>query len=221
MDLAGSEGGVGFEEIGGGLLVIGGVGNAIDTGGVWNKRGCLGRQSIAGYGDAGVEMVEEVEGICGEVETVALGDVDFAHKPKVGGAVIRSGKGVAAVAGETVVEIVAVLIGIAANGRIDRTSAAGGHDAGNFPVVQDVAEEFLSAMKGAGLEGEGGDEAAALVGNAGTAFGIRLVGILDGGGRAGDEGVLTVVDGARVGVGEAEISTAGHAAVDGDGCAVV
>jgi len=76
-------------------------------------------------------------------------------------------------------------------------------------------------VEGTRLGGESGDEAVALVGDAGAAFGIGLVGVLHRGRFAGDEGVLAIVDGVGVGVGEAEIGSTGHAAVDGESCAVV
>lgn len=113
------------------------------------------------------------------------------------------------------------MVGIAADCGVDGASPTGCDDAGNFPIVENVAEEFVSPVKGTRLGGESGDEAVALVGDAGAALGIGLVGILKGGGFAGDEGVLTIVDGMGVGVGEAEIGSAGHAAVDRNSCAVV
>jgi len=46
-----------------------------------------------------------------------------------------------------------------------------------------VAEELVLAVKWPRLDGEGGDEAVALVGDAGAALGIGSVGVLDGGGE--------------------------------------
>jgi hypothetical protein len=201
LNLAGGEGGVGFQEILG-LLVVGGVGNSVDVDGVWSKGGGFGGMAVGGDGDALVVAVEEVERIGGELEAIAVLDVDFADEAKVGGGVIGAGEGVAAVAGEAVVIVVAVLVGIAGDGGVDGASAAGGDDAGNFPVVEHVAEESVFAVEGMRLEREGGDEEAALVGDAGAAFGVGLVRILNGGGLAGDQSVLAVIDGAGVGVGE-------------------
>ena len=79
----------------------------------------------------------------------------------------------------------------------------------------------MAAVEGAGLGGEGGDQAMALVGGAGATFGGRVVGVLDGCGLAGYEGVLAVVDGVGEGVGEAEVSSASYAAIDGERGAVV
>ena len=140
--------------------------------------------------------------------------MDFASEAQVGGGVVRAGEAVAAVAGEAVVEVVAVLIGIAGDGGVDWASAAGGDDAGNFPVIEDVAEEFVSAMEGTRLGGEGRGQAMALVGDAGAALSGGIVGILHGGWGAGDERVLAIVDGVGVSVGDAKVSAAGHAAVE-------
>ena len=84
-----------------------------------------------------------------------------------------------------------------------------------------MAEEFVSAMEGTRLGGEGCHQSMALVGDTGSALAGRVIGILNCGGRAGDKGVLAVIDGVSVGVRQAQISAASHAAVDGDGCPVV
>ena len=84
-----------------------------------------------------------------------------------------------------------------------------------------MAEEFVAAMEEAWLGGEGGNKAVALVGDAGSALSIRLVGVLDCGGFASDESVLTVVDGVGVGIGKTEVRSVRHAAVDGESRAVV
>src|SRR5271170_725907 len=147
--------------------------------------------------------------------------MDFANEAEVCGSVVGPGEGVAAVAGKTIVVVVAILVGIAGDRGVDRASAAGSDDARDFPLVEDVAEERLSAMKGARLDRESSDEPTALVGDAGPTFGVGLVGILHGGGFAGDERVLAVVDRAGVSEGEAQISAASHAAVDGDSRAVI
>src|ERR1700722_204978 len=220
LNLARGEGGGGLEEILW-LLVVGRVGNSIDVGAVGSEGGGFGGEAVGGDGDALIVAVEQVEGIGGEVEAAGVAEVDFADEAEIGGGVVGASEGVAAVAGETVVEIVAVLIGIAADGGVDGASAAGGDDAGNFPVVENVSEKFLAAVKGTRVRGKSGDEALALVGDAGTALGVGLVGILDSGGSAGDESILTIVDGVSVGVREAEISSASHAPVDGESCAVV
>ena len=140
---------------------------------------------------------------------------------KVGGGVVGPGEGVAAVAGEPVVEVVAVLIGIAGDGGVEGASAAVIHDGGDFPVVEGVAEKFVAAMKRAGLGREGGDQAITLVGDAGSALGAGGVGILHGGGLSGDERVLAVVDGVGVGEGDAQVGSARDAAIDGERGSVV
>ena len=147
--------------------------------------------------------------------------MDFADEAKVGRGIVGTGESVAAVAGETIVVVISVLVGVTADGSVDGSSAASGDDAGKFPIVENVAEEFVSAMEGTRLGGEGGDEAAALVGDARSSLGVGCIGILHCGRLAGDEGVLTIIDGAGIGVSEAEISATGHAAVDGKSCPVV
>jgi hypothetical protein len=168
-----------------------------------------------------VIAVEEIEGISGEFKAATLAEMDFADEAEVGGRVVGAGKSVAAVAGETIIVVVTVLIGVAADGSVDGASTAGGDNAGEFPVVEDVAEEFVPAVEETRLGREGSDEAAALVGDTRSALGVGCIGILDGSGLAGDEGILAIVDGTGIGVGEAEIGAAGHAAVDGKSCAVV
>lgn len=76
-------------------------------------------------------------------------------------------------------------------------------------------------MEGAGLGGKGGDKAMALVGGAGATFAGGVVGVLNGGGLAGYEGVLAVVDGVSEGVGETDIGSPSYAAIDGERGAVV
>jgi hypothetical protein len=78
-----------------------------------------------------------------------------------------------------------------------------------------ITAEGLRSING------GEDEAVTLIGDAGAALGSKGVGILDGDGAFGDEGVLTVVDQVGEGVGEAAVEAVGHAAVQGDGCAVI
>src|SRR6202044_3333846 len=46
-------------------------------------------------------------------------------------------------------------------------------------------------------------------------------GVLAGGGRSGDQGVLTVVDRVGISVRETEIGAVGHAAIDGESCAII
>src|SRR5208282_5245314 len=137
--------------------------------------GGFGGEAVGGDGDSLVEAVEQVERVDGEFEAVTLPDVDLANQTHVGGGVVGSGEGVAAVAGQAVVVVVAVLIGIAGDTGIHGAAAACGDDAGEFPVVEQVAEELMLAMKGARLEGKCGDESIALVGDARSALGARIV----------------------------------------------
>src|SRR5260370_42511638 len=104
--------------------------------------------------------------------------MDLSSEAEICGGVVGAGEAVAAVAGEAVVEAVAVLVGIAGDGGVDGASAADGDDAGDLPVVEDVAEELVSAVEGTGFGGERGDEAIALVGDAGAALAGGIVGIL-------------------------------------------
>ena len=173
LDLAGGEGSVGFQEALG-LLVEGGIEDSVDVGGVLHEGGGFDGEAVGGDFDALVVAVEEVEGVGGELQAIAVANVDFADEAKIGGSVVGSGEAVAAVAGETVVVVVAVLVGIAVDGGVDGASAAGGDDAGDFPVVENVAEELVLAVEGTRLDGEGGDEAVALVGDAGAALGIGV-----------------------------------------------
>src|SRR5271156_4011768 len=113
LDLAGGEGGVGLQEILCGLLVVGRVGNSVNGCAVIGERSRFGSQAVGGNSDARVEVVEEVEGIGGEVEPVALADMDFTNEAEVCGSVVGPGEGVAAVAGKTIVVVVAILVGIA------------------------------------------------------------------------------------------------------------
>jgi hypothetical protein len=64
------------------------------------------------------------------------------------------------------------------------------------------------------VSGKGGDQALALVGDAGSALGAGDIGILHGCGLSGDEGVLAVIDRVSIGVGEAQIASTGDAAID-------
>ncbi len=79
----------------------------------------------------------------------------------------------------------------------------------------------MAAVEGTGLGGESGDQSMALVGGTRATFGGGGVGVLDGCGLAGYERVLAVVDGVGEGVGEAQVSPASYAAIDGECGAVV
>jgi len=98
-----------------------------------------GDKAVGGDGEALVVAVEEVERFGDEVEFVALAEAHRPSEAEVGGGVVGSGEGVAAVAGETVVEVVAVLVGIAGDGGAEGASAAVVDDTGNSPVVEDVS----------------------------------------------------------------------------------
>ena len=175
-------------------MVVAGVGGDVGGDGVGYKgRGGVDH-AVGGDSDTLVVTVQKIEGFGREVEPVALAEAQGFGEAEIGGGVVGPGEGVAAVAGEAVVEVVAVLVGIAGGSGVEGASAAVVDDGGNFPVVKDVAEKFLAAMKRVDVGGEGGDEALALVGDAGSALGTRHVRILYGGGLTGDQGVLAVVD---------------------------
>ena len=202
-------------------MVVAGVGGDVGGDGVGYEGGRGVDQAVGGDGDALVVAIQEIEGFGDEVEFVALAEAHEFGEAEVGGGVVGAGEGVAGVAGETVVEVVAVLVGVAGDGGVEGASAAVVDDAGNFPVVEDVAKKWLAAMKRVGLGGDGGDQALALIGDARSALGTGVVGILDGRGLVGDQGVLAIVDGMGIGVREAEISSAGDAAIDGERGSVV
>ena len=124
------------------LLIVSGERNSAHGNGVLREGGGFGREAVGGDHHALIVVVEKVEGVGGEFEAVALADVNLADQAQVGGNVVGPGEGVAAVAGKSVVVIVAILIGIAGDGGVDGASAAGGDDAGYFPVVEDVAEQL-------------------------------------------------------------------------------
>ena len=199
-----------------GLLVIAGIENSIDISRVLHERGGLNSESAGSDLDALVVAVEKVEGVSRELKAVAFCHVDFAHESQVGRGVVGPGESVAAVAGKPVVVIVAVLVGIAVDRGIDGASTAGRNDAGNFPVVEQMAKKFVLAVKGPRFHRKGGYEAVALIGNAGSALTIWVVGILHRGGLTGDQRILAVVDRVGVRVREPQIGTAGHPAVDGE-----
>src|SRR5258708_14345708 len=123
LDLPGGVGGVGLHEVLW-LLVIARVGSDADfCRALYEGRG-IRDQAVRGNDQTLVVAVQKVEGLGDQVEFAALGEAEFASEAEVGGGIVGSGEGVTAVAGESVVEAVAVLVGIAGNGGIDRTSAA-------------------------------------------------------------------------------------------------
>jgi hypothetical protein len=72
----------------------------------------------------------------------------------------------------------------------------------------------MAAVKGPRLGGECHNHAMPLVGDAGSALGRRIVGILHGRRLAGDKVVFSVVDRAGIGIGEPQISPASGAAIE-------
>ena len=79
----------------------------------------------------------------------------------------------------------------------------------------------MSPVQHAGFVDPGEDEAIALICDAVSPFGTGRVRILYGGGTAGNYRVLTIVNGVRVSVAEAEIEAVSHLAAEGNGGAVI
>src|ERR1700722_11839786 len=112
-------------------------------------------------------MVEQVERVGCEFQAITLGGVDFTNQPEISGSVVGPSKSITAVPGKAVVVVVAVLVRIAGDGGVDGASAAGGDDAGNFPIVQHVAEKRVFAVKGTRLNRKSRHKAVALICDAG------------------------------------------------------
>src|SRR5579871_153607 len=119
---------------------------------------------------------------------------DNASDSHVGGGIVGSREGIAAVARKAIVEVVAVLVGIAAYRGINRPSRAVIHDSGNPPIVEEAAQHLVAAMEGPWFGRESHDQALALVGDARSALGAGNVRVLHRCRLAGDQGVLPVVD---------------------------
>ena len=204
---------VGFHEVVG-KLVVARIGGEVRLHVVLYEGGGVGDHPVRGNGDALVVAIEEVEGFGDEVEFVALAEAQGASDAQVRGGVVGSGEGIAAVAGKTVVQAVRVLIGIAGDGGVEGASGTVVDDRGEPPVIEDMTEKFVAAMEKMRLDGEGGDQALALVGDAGSALSARHVGILNGRRLSGDESVLAVVDGTGVCIRKPQIRSAGDAAID-------
>ena len=178
-------------------------------------------QSIGRDGDALVVAIKKIERLGNEIEFVALADANDSGDAQVGGRVVRPGEGVAAVTGQAVVEIVRVLVGIAGDSRVERPSAAIVDHGRNLPVVENVPEKFVPAMKRVRLGGKGRDQSLALICDAGSALGVGNVRILHRGGLPGHESVLAIVDGVSIGVGQSQIRSARDAAIDRERRSVV
>jgi hypothetical protein len=76
-------------------LVVAGVGGQAGGGGALDEGGGIDRQAAGGDGDALVVAIEKIEGVGGEVDTVAVSDVDFASEAKICGGVVGAGESVA------------------------------------------------------------------------------------------------------------------------------
>src|SRR5216684_3790447 len=71
-------------------------------------------------------------------------------------------------------------------------------------------------MEEARLGGESRDPAMPLVGDTGASLSAGKIGILHRSGLTGNQGVLSVVDGMGIGVGQAQVNSASHAAIHGE-----
>src|SRR4030088_422957 len=147
--------------------------------------------------------------------------MNLTSEAEVGSGVVGSGEGITAIAGEAVVQTVTVLVGIAGNGCIDRTSAADVNYRGNFPVVKKLTEKFVAAVEEARFGGDTADPTVPLVGHTGTPLGAGEIGILHRSWLAGNQGVLSIVDGVGIGVGKAQVDSTSHPAIHRDGGSVV
>ena len=220
MDLSGSIGGVGFGEVVG-KRVVAGIGSDVGGDGILNERGSARDHAVRRNGDALVVTVEEIERFDDQIELIALVEPQCPGEAGVGSGVVGSGKSIAAVAGETIVEAIRVLVRIAGDGCVEGPSATVVDYARNFPVIEDVAEQFVAAMKRVRCSGECCDETLALVSYAGSALGAGHVRILDGGRLPGDESILAVIDGMSVGVRESKVRAASYSPVQGERSSVV
>src|SRR5215469_10214930 len=115
--------------------------------------------------------------------------------------------------GETIVEVVAVLVGIARHGCVHRASRAVVHNGRSAPVIKESAQHLVTAMEEAWFHGKREDKAMALVGDARTALGTRVIGVLDGCWLAGNKSILPIIDGAGIGARKPEIRTVRNAAI--------
>src|SRR5205807_3396507 len=135
------------------------IGSNADLSGALHKgrRSC--DEAVRSDADTLVVAVEKVERLDDEVEFVALAQMNLAGDAQVGRRIVRSGESVPAVARQPVVKAVRILIGIPGNCGVHGTSSAEVHNRGEFPVIEEGSEKFVSAMKGARFGRETSDHA--------------------------------------------------------------
>ena len=92
---------------------------------VLHESGGGGDHAVGGDGDPLVVAVEEIERLGNKVEFVAFAEPQAAGDAEVSRSLVWAGEGVTARAGETLVEVVRVLIGIAGDGGVEGASTAG------------------------------------------------------------------------------------------------
>src|SRR5579872_1052859 len=144
--MSGSVSGIRLQEIRG-QFVIAGIGSNVGSDRTLYERACRGDHSIGSDGDALIVSVGEVECLSGKVELVPLPEANDASQPQICRGVVRSGEGVTGVARQAVVQVVAVLVGIARDGRVDGASGSVIHDRRESPVVEEAAKKFVPAME--------------------------------------------------------------------------
>src|SRR5580698_8963596 len=158
----------------------------------FDEVGGVAGEAVFGDGHQLIVAVQQIEGFDHQIDLQTFSGIQAAAEPGIGAGVVGSEEGIASGLGQTVVVVVIVLVRIAGDGDVYGAATAVGEDSGEFPVVEDVAEELLTAMKQLGLGDPGKDQALALVGNTVSTLGVGSVGILHHGGPTGDQGVLAV-----------------------------
>jgi len=104
-------------------------------------------QAIVGDPIAGVQAIEQVEGLSGEFQAPSVLNVELARQAHIGGGVVGPGEEIAARAGQSIVVAVVVLIGVTDDGGADRTPAAGGDDSRILSALRDFSEPALSSIQ--------------------------------------------------------------------------
>src|SRR5207244_2126465 len=99
-------------------------------------------------------------------------------KSHVSGGVVGANEGIASLTRQAIIRAIPILVGVARDAGIDRPSAARRHHARQFPVIEELSQHFVSAMKWPRLGHPGEREAVPLVGDARSALRLGGKGIL-------------------------------------------